>query len=392
MKSILPSYSRRSFLRSSLILTAVAPVALTARDVLGATPEASPAPLAPSGAAAGSARVAIVPCVTYDSEVDKALRKSFDLLGGIGSLVKDKTVTVKVNLTGTRFDDILDRPVGETYMTHYATARALAAALIESGAKRVRFVESTNSRSVLEASVGYAGWDVKALQALGKVEFENTRNLGTGKSYGHMKVPNGYAFDFFEFNHCYEETDVMVSLCKLKQHGTAGITLAIKNQFGNTPNALYGDQGPSEDATAGRGPVHNLRGPESPLPGFKRGQTFRSGGNSIPRTIVDILAARPIHLAIIDGITSISGEEIPRYRAKVTKPGILVTGLNAVSTDTVGTALMGFADPRSERGTGPFGYCENQLLLAEKVGLGTADLTKIEVLGMTIEKARCPYT
>jgi uncharacterized protein (DUF362 family) len=31
--------------------------------------------------------------------------------------------------------------------------------------------------------------------------------------------------------------DVMVSLCKLKQHLRAGVTLSMKNQFGNTPNS-----------------------------------------------------------------------------------------------------------------------------------------------------------
>jgi len=47
------------------------------------------------------------------------------LLGGIGSLVKGKTVTIKINLTGTNFTPFLDRPVGETFMTHEATAGGL---------------------------------------------------------------------------------------------------------------------------------------------------------------------------------------------------------------------------------------------------------------------------
>src|SRR5204863_235394 len=153
---------------------------------------------------------------SYGPEVREALAKSFDLLGGIGSLVKNKTVTVKLNLTGTDFSAFMDRPVGETYMTHYATVLALSSLLFEAGAKRIRFVESTTSRSDLAGSLGMADWDLKALSALGPMEFENTRNLGKSKSYANLRVPSGgYMFSAFDFNHSYADTDVMVSLAKL---------------------------------------------------------------------------------------------------------------------------------------------------------------------------------
>jgi uncharacterized protein (DUF362 family) len=244
----------------------------------------------------------------------------------------------------------------------------------------------------LEATLADAQWDVKALQALGRVEFENTRNLGTGKRYAHMKVPTGgYLFSSFEFNHCYEETDVMVSLCKLKQHSAAGVTLSMKNQFGLTPNSLYGNEAVSEEATVGRGPLHGAPGAALNLPGFKPGATS-SDGSLVTRVIVDICAARPIHLAIIDGITAISGGETPWSRhQQFTKPGILIVGFNPVGTDAVGTAAMGYSDPRARKGTRPFNNCDNHLLLAEQVGLGTADLGKIEVLGLPLEKARYRY-
>jgi len=44
-------------------------------------------------------KVAIVACKDYGSSVQPALAQAFSLLGGIGSLVNGKTVTVKVNLT-----------------------------------------------------------------------------------------------------------------------------------------------------------------------------------------------------------------------------------------------------------------------------------------------------
>src|SRR5205807_5554521 len=175
--------TRRQFLNYSLKAVAGAPLlGLAGRNAIAATQANTTSSI--SRDLLANARVAIVPCKTYGAAVGPALDKCFDLLGGIGSLVKNKTVTIKLNLTGTNFRPFLDgRPVGETYMTHYDTALALAKSLFAAGAKRVRFVESTQSSSQLASTLALADWDVKALEALGTVEFENTRNLGNGKSY-----------------------------------------------------------------------------------------------------------------------------------------------------------------------------------------------------------------
>ena len=61
------------------------------------------------------------------------------------------------------------------------------------------------------------------------------------------------------------------------------------------------------------------------------------------------------------------------------------------STDTVATAVMGY-DPRAARGTAPFTMCDNTLLLAENLGVGSADLSHIEVAGVPIAKAVFRYS
>jgi uncharacterized protein (DUF362 family) len=342
------------------------------------------------------ANVAIVPCHGYGPEVRPALQSCFDLIGSIDKLVRNKTVTVKINLTGTRFAWFLGRPTGETFMTHSATVMALLSLLFASGATRVRLVESTQSMAELPETLGDAGWDVKAIDALGKVEYENTRNLGAGKTYAHLAVPSGgYMFSAFEFNHSYHDTDVMISLAKLKRHITAGVTLSMKNMFGITPNSLYGGGAGSERATEGRDPLHSPEGYEKiMLPGLKPDAKSRSPFSRVPRIVVDVCGARPIDLAIIDGISAMTGGEGPwcsqAATIKVTTPGVLIAGLNPVSTDAVASAVMGY-DPRAARGTKPFEYCDNHLLLAEQAGLGTADLAQIDVRGMTVDKARYPY-
>ncbi len=341
-------------------------------------------------------RVAISRCRTYEIDVVKeALKKCFDGLGGIGTLVNGKTVTVKINLTGKPFRNLFGQPPGETYLTHGSTAHALASLCIDNGAKRVRFVDSTNYREDMREVLSMAEWDVESLLSLGKVELEDTRNLGTGPRYAHLTVPEGgRLFSSFDVNHSYADTDVFISLAKMKNHSAAGVTLAMKNLVGIAPNSLYGADAGSEDAVKGRSGFHGMgrRSGKYLWPGEKESDSPRKQGYRIPRIIVDLCAARPIDIAIIDGITAMrGGEGWWCYGLHATHPGVLIAGLDPVATDAVGTAVMGYPDPRGERGTYPFLDGDNHLVLAEEAGLGTADLSRIEVCGLSIKEAIYPY-
>jgi len=383
--------TRRDFLQLGVGVAAAVPLLLSTGCGDETQQQRTPPPRS-------DAKVAIVSCKTYDGpEVLAAFDQAFSLLGGIPSLVSGKTVTVKINLTsdGT-YGELFGRPAGESYITHGATAIALATWLFANGAQTVRFVDSAPFLLPLDQVLAIARWDVAALLALGNVELENTRNLGSGSQYAKLSVSgSGYLFSYFELNHCYHDTDVFISLCKLKQHLTAGVTLSMKNVFGSTPNALYGQDAGSEDATLWRGPLHGNGTADwtgiNP-PGANTSTPPVDAGSRIPRIVADINAARPVHIGIVDGITSMSGGEGPwAPNAAATFPGILIAGLNAVSTDAVGVALMGYSNPRANRGTPPFAGCDNHLLLAEQNGIGTADLSAIDVRGLTIQQAVYPY-
>lgn len=349
-----------------------------------------------------NAKVAVVRCATYDESLKSAYESCFDLLGGIGPMVRNKTVTIKINLTGTPYRDMFGRTSGETYLTHGNTVNALTAVLFEAGAKRVRIVECANYLEDMESILEYAGFRVSELLSLGNVEVENTRNLGKGRNYAKFPVPNGgYLFSAFELNHSYADTDVFVSLAKLKNHSCAGVTLAMKNIFGITPNSIYGEDAGNENATQGRARLHMAggwgrwrknQGEQALLPHEKAGDFPNEQGYRIPRVIVDLCAARPIHLSIIDGITSISGGEGPWCsRLKFTTPGVLIAGLNPVSTDAIGLAIMGYKNSQAERGEAPFYDGDNHLLLAEQAGIGIADLAQIDVRGLSLDEAIYPY-
>jgi uncharacterized protein (DUF362 family) len=383
--------TRRRFLG----LAATAPLAVAAgcggSGGSPSSPSPSPTTLPPSS---GSGVVALTGARSYGNEAAAAMRQAFDLLGGIGSLVRGKTVTVKVNFTGWPIQGLFGRTAGETYVTHGDTALALAQILSENGARRIRFVESEGVALPLENVVAAAGWDVRALQAISGVEFENTRNLGFGSSYARLTVSDGgRLFSYLDVNHSYVDTDVFVSLCKMKEHATAaGITLSMKNLFGITPNSLYGSEGAGEDKLGYRGPIHGkAEGWVRLLPGEKAGFEDQIVGVRVPRTIVDENLARPVHLAIVDGITTIRGGE-GWWNAGIgpIDPGVVVAGFNALSTDAVAAAVMGF-DARAPHYTAPFETRENHFLIAEQAGLGTADVSRIEVRGLRIADVRTPF-
>jgi len=389
MEDKLAACTRRGFLRLGLGLAAGAPLALSSG--CGSESHQSFTPRA-------DAKVAIVSCKTYDSsEVQGAFSQAFTLLGGIGGLVSGKIVTVKANLTtdGT-YENLFGLPPGDSYITNGATAIALASVLLSNGAQKVRFVDSAPLLETLDQVLTLAGWDVATLLALGNVEVENTRNLGSGTQYDRLNVPGGgYLFSYFELNHCYYDTDVFISLAKLKQHLTAGVTLSMKDVFGSTPNSLYGSDAGTENAIGWRGPLHGNGTADwagiNP-PGANTSTPPVDAGSRIPRIVADINGARHVHIGIIDGITAMSGGEGPwAPNAAPTSPGILIAGLNAVSTDAVGVAVMGYANPLAPRGTPPFASCDNHLLLAQQSGVGTADLSQIEVSGLTIQQALYPY-
>lgn len=348
-----------------------------------------------------TAPVAIAKVGAYTDDVAATLATMFDQIGGLGRIVKNKTVTVKLNLTGSPGLRFQGRPLGVTHYTHPRIVEATAHLMARAGAKRIRFVESGYGWSApLEEYLLDSGWSVRRMAAIApSVEFENTNNLGKGKSYARVKAPRGAVmFPAYDLNRAFVDTDVLVSMAKLKNHEVCGVTLSMKNCFGNTPASIYGDDAgvdePNEKPTKGRvRALHEGKraiaksAPQELDPGSPRDPGYR-----VPRIVAELCAARPIDLAIIDGIEAMAGGEGPWIRGplRVVKPELLIVGTNAVTTDSVATAAMGY-DPRALRGAKPFRNGDNHLLLAERLGLGTTDLKNIEVAGVSIAEARFPY-
>ena len=364
--------------------------------LISAAPSAAPLLKAAEEKLVPAAPVSIAKCGSYDEDVTTKLATMFDQLGGIERLVRNKTVTVKVNMTGSPGQRVEGRAPAITHYTHPKLLGAAAYLMGRAGAKRIRFVESAwATAGPLEDVMLDSGWNVRTLQsAAPNVEFENTNALGKGRKYSRLTVPgHAYMYPAYDLNHAYEETDVYVSMAKLKNHATCGVTLSLKNCFGTIPASIYGDDAgvdePNESPTRGRGAVGHQgnRQPSKSAPQELHFGAYHDPGYRVPHIVADIVAARPIHLQVIDGVETIAGGEGPWIRGvHGVKPGVLIAGLNPVCTDAVGAAVMGY-NPRATRGTAPFQTCDNTLLLAEGHGVGTADLKRIEVRGVAIEQA-----
>ncbi len=351
-------------------------------------------PLAPT------APVAVAKCDTYGPAVMASLETMFDQIGGLKKLVYGKTVAMKVNVTGDFSTRYRGMNQGVTYWVHPDVVSATVHLIGKAGAKRIRIVESPTGSmaSTLEEFLTGAGWKISDLtRAATGVEFENTNFPGKSGKYTRLWVPGGgLMFKAYDVNTAYQDCDVFVSVAKLKEHSAAGVTMAMKNLFGVPPTTIYGAKAgidePSKQPGGGRSMLHvGDRQPSKSALSEIDPTTPRDQGYRVPRVTADLVAARPIHLSVIDGIDTVAGGEGPWVKEmRPVHAGLLIAGMNPVTTDAVGTALMGF-DPMADRGTPPFENRDSTLKLAEHLGIGTRDLSRIEVIGVPIRKGKVDF-
>lgn len=383
--------TRRDFLTAMTAAAAAGPISAPIR---GAAIETSPSRRVPR------AVTSIGLCPRYEfADVRHTLGQLLDEIGGVRQLVKGRRVTVKLNLVNTSEEDLAGVPLWLTVTVHPVVAQALGSLLVSYGARSITFCDQLPFREL--GAAAFAGYGYKLdefSQAMdGRARFENTRNRGAHGSYALVKVPEGELATAWEVNRTYVETDVLVSLGKLKSHVSGGITGGLKNLFGVPPSSLYGDDlrdEPDEAASGYRnGVMHNgTRRPLTSVTTFTGRSVEGDHGYNVPRFIVDLAAAFPIELVVIDGISTIQSAEgwWLGSMVSVTRPGLLIAGRNPVCTDAVAGAVMGF-DPDAPDRTWPFVNGTNHLALARRRGLGENRLRELDVAGVGLEAARFEF-
>ena len=316
--------------------------------------------------------VAIAQADSYDRDVITAqVQTMLDQIGGLSDIIRPgDRVAIKPNLTGGTYHDTnRQHPAIESYITHPEIMRALVAAITDAGAGEIVFVEG------IYDAASWTQWGYSSIAREFNCKLIDLNQPNDDGDYTQRSVgTNWLVYDQFTFNPILEEVDVFISYAKLKNHALAGITLSMKNLIGLVPVQFYRLI-----------PGHNYR---SGLHGPDRQATTR-----LPAVIVDMNRARPIDLAIIDGIMTAESSEGPwntgDYFPKAAN--VLLAGKNPVATDTVGAAVMGYAPGAVSLVEDPFRFCINHLELANHFGLGTNRLDEIEIVGAALEDVQTSF-
>lgn len=363
-KTTNPNVSRRDFLR----LTGAMAAGLL---VSGCQPEQPASLEAPTSAPSTSKfPVAIGQVQTYErAEIENQLQTLIDQLGGLGDVVKPgDTVAIKPNLTGGVYSGVLQgyAPV-DSFITHPEVVRALVKQVQAAGAKEVFIVEAVYEWESYQ-QWGYediaSDLGVKLIDLNDSKPYSNFMDTAVGL--------NSFIYKTFTFNQILNEVDVFMSVSKMKNHYLAGVTHTMKNLYGLVPYRFY-----------------RLNGEDKYRSGFHG--TGAQTQERLPRIIVDLNRARPIHFSLIDGIKTTQGGEGPWIASLAPiEPGVLIAGKNPVATDAVATAVMGH-DPLGEYPESPFVRCVNHLNLAAQAGLGSNNLEDIEVLGKSISEVKTQF-
>jgi uncharacterized protein (DUF362 family) len=169
-------------------------------------------------------------------------------------------------------------PVTEAMWSNPSVVKAVTQLIIDVGvsANDIIIVESLGSSDSFNNAVFQGYVDIKNDLGCQLVDISKGTfvDVPTGANY--------FNFPKLTMNQIVQDTDVYVSIGKLKHHAEAGITCSIKNQIGSVPQSSYTTPGIQYRRQA----IH------SPTDG--------SSATFLPGSICDLFAARPVHLGIVD--------------------------------------------------------------------------------------------
>ena len=297
--------------------------------------------------------------------IKEKVKHLFESLGGIGDIIKtgDK-VAVKINLTGgsshAADPGLLGVDIRECMWTHPEVLRAVGELIIDSGV-------NGNDIYIIEALWDDASYNNFGYQDVQQGLGAQMVNLNDKEPYENFIIKevgaNSFFYSSFILNQILVDADVYVSIPKMKQHSNAGVTHSLKNQIGIVPVKFY------------MLPTH---------PGARAALHFDGGNSSthLPRSICDLNLARPVNLAIIDGIkNAVGGEGAWNPTFRPSENHVLIAGKDPVAADSVASYLMGNDPEAPELQLPNGGKCDNYLQLLHQRGIGTNQMDEIELVG-----------
>ena len=246
--------------------------------------------------------VAAVRCEEYQ-QVESALRRAVELLGGMGQYVQPgMRVALKPNLLRAAAPE-------RATATHPAVVAAMVRLVQEAGGTPV-IVESPggpSTRARLRAVFDSTG--------MTKVAQETGCEISYNTTVRQVSFPEGRLLKRIDMLEALAQADVVINLAKLKTHNLTRLTLAVKNCFGAVPGMVkIGYHAKLQDA-----------------------MTFSKG-------LLDVACCvRPV-LSIIDGVLAMDGNG--PSGGDPFAGNVLLASPDMVAVDVAATALVGW-DPLS---------------------------------------------
>ncbi|MCI0624584.1 MAG: DUF362 domain-containing protein [Acidobacteria bacterium] len=276
-------------------------------------------------------QVAILKAAGYDRDLTRVI------LDGIKSFRLDvfgKRVLLKPNLVEYEHDTVIN--------THPAVVGAAVEAFLKLGAKEVKVGEGPGHRrdtdGLLLASGLYPYLKDTKTQFV-DLNLDDMRRLPLQSDF--------MGIDSLYFADTVLQSDLLVSMPKLKTHHWAGMTLSMKNLFGIVPGVKYG------------WPKNFLH------------------WHGIYESIIDINSTVRSHFAIVDGIIGMEGNGPIQGTPKPV--GVLVFGDDPVAVDATCVRIAGLKPEKI------------RYLQKASDFLGNLDETRIQQIGESISGLARPF-
>jgi uncharacterized protein (DUF362 family) len=276
---------------------------MTRRDFLKALP---PAVLAASAcgrtpyrkedfAILARSPVAILPAPSYDADLTDLIVRGLDLLG-LPLDVRGKRVFLKPNMVEYEVDKAIN--------TNPRVVGAAATAFLKKGAREVVIGEGPGHRRDIEYLLDGTGLsDVLDDLRLRFVDL-NHDDVGQVTLRSHFT-----GLESLWLPAEVLQSDIIVSMPKLKSHHLAGMTASMKNLFGFVPGAVYGWP---------KNLLHFL---------------------GIENSIIDLVATVRPHLTIVDGVVGMEGDGPILGRPRAV--GLIAMGTDLVAVDATLARIIG---------------------------------------------------
>ena len=278
--------------------------------------------------------VSVVRCSKTDDfdSVNEAVKNALHLIGGLESLV-------------SRGDKVLIKPnIISAY--HYKTGavtsphviKALCRLAKQSGAAKPLIGEgSCVGCRTDEAFITSGISEIADEERVELVDLKKTKTCCMG-------IPNGIIFRRIEIPEVVMQVDIIINVPVMKTHDAFPATLGLKNM---------------------KGVIRE-----------KDKKRFHKWG--LAQSIVDLNKLVLPQLTVIDGTIAMEG--MGPCRGTPVNFGTIVSSFDTLAADAIAASIMGINPVEIE-----------YIKLGAEQGLGCADLSQIEVVGLSIEEVRRPF-